>query len=1402
MLLQFLQPIFLLSFLFLCFPGRDTQDTYFNDEGMYTAFLSAVLLPSVRLLLDFIVPLLRSSATCIFSLVLVLLGYFWLTAIPSKAHRFVRKHGRWRHSKFFPAVYLLYSSVAILNPGLGQALTYSTNRIRTITRTGGFWPSNSEPPDPGSVTQQVFQWAVNPDTPSDSFFHDDIFDFLPFEEEDPTEFIKPSCLHLSGYAKEWSKEHSHLDPFADIGLDDDDSETASLTSASSSQGESWSDSSSLTGSWEEGELDPLSFSSQGFYVPDDLADVYSYLSADSSFGDVLITPKYYANFAISDMPDLQLLLRTAKASAYRAEPGGPAPRIFPVLIDTGCSVATSGFVEDFGGVFVPGEFGQIKTANGLATIQGFGMVKWRTLTENGKEVTITVPAYYAPDIPLRLFSPQDYARYHKIGADSPDPNRYTMLGSASWFAFECQDSKPSNPDVVVSNLDAESKLFFFYSETPAASLPVSSAQPVSDSPSRCSCNNVSVHHPKNANLTASQKQLLLDHYRLGHLRMSLIQTLYTCGPPNTPPTPRFIPEESACDPCLLSRERGQSTCTIPLCATCQCAKARRRKTGSKRSKPNPDAPTLRTDDLKPGDCLSVDQYESNVRGRLPHTRGRERSTSRYRGGTLFFDHASSKVFVRHQVALDGYETVEAKRSVERDALHDGVIIKKYQADNGIFDSKAFEEALLNEDDADQLLKLSGVGAHHQNGVAERAIGTVSNMARALLLHVRMHWPDEFDAGLWPFALDYACWIYNHVPIADRGKMCPEELFSGAKSDCKVLRRLRVFGCPAYVLDPKMQNGEKVPKWSPRARCGMFLGFSQDHSTTVGLILNLRTGHISPQFHVVYDELFETVGSELEFDAEEKWLDLWENAREFYLEGWDEELDGPLPSIDPDFTDPEDEDEQLIPTVELHPPPNAEPPGWFDVEVNAPNPGNNPPRTSGDNDDSSSSSDESIEVLPPPTPDHPSILRNPLTPDTEASGNNSDGDPSPRHQSTERPHTRVQIQLPELDQGDDSNDDINVPLSPRHTRSGKRYGNSAIRFKRVSSRLYSHVRTIRNAKNLIYATLNWEQVTSNSLYQSFDHLFNLHVNAKTKELLDPDGIHPFALSSKMESEDYPSFKDILRMAPEERSKWFDSMDEEIRALFESGACELASKDEILRMKKEIVKSTWAFRKKRKPSGEVSRFKSRLCVRGDLQRDKDKYGPNETFAPVVDWMTVRLLFTLGIVENWQTASIDFKNAFTQAHLPEPIYLELPPGLKEANPDLKDKVIKVNTSLYGDRRAACLWYNKIADTLVNKLKFKSSELDTCLFIRKDCIIVLYVDDAILMAKDEETLQKVLKELDDEHYSFNRDGDFKSYLGIQISNLPDGSIKLSQPHLCRSLLDAVGMSDCVRAQKLRSRT
>ena len=67
-----------------------------------------------------------------------------------------------------------------------------------------------------------------------------------------------------------------------------------------------------------------------------------------------------------------------------------------------------------------------------------------------------------------------------------------------------------------------------------------------------------------------------------------------------------------------------------------------------------------------------------------------------------------------------------------------------------------------------------------------------------------------------------------------------------------------WGCPTYVLDPRLQDGFKILKWDPRARQGIYLGPSPLHAESVELILNPKNNRISPQYHCIYDDYFETV----------------------------------------------------------------------------------------------------------------------------------------------------------------------------------------------------------------------------------------------------------------------------------------------------------------------------------------------------------------------------------------------------------------------------------------------------------------------------------------------------------------------------------------------------------------
>ena len=84
-----------------------------------------------------------------------------------------------------------------------------------------------------------------------------------------------------------------------------------------------------------------------------------------------------------------------------------------------------------------------------------------------------------------------------------------------------------------------------------------------------------------------------------------------------------------------------------------------------------------------------------------------------------------------------------------------------------------------------------------------------------------------------------------------------EHMTRARSDHQDILRAHVWGCPVFVLEPKLQNDQKLPKWNRRSRMGQFIGFSDEHSSLVANVRNLSTGHISPQYHLVFDDLFET-----------------------------------------------------------------------------------------------------------------------------------------------------------------------------------------------------------------------------------------------------------------------------------------------------------------------------------------------------------------------------------------------------------------------------------------------------------------------------------------------------------------------------------------------------------------
>ena len=533
-----------------------------------------------------------------------------------------------------------------------------------------------------------------------------------------------------------------------------------------------------------------------------------------------------------------------------------------LIIDCGASISITPSLSDFISTPTPVS----ATLKGLTEstaliVSGEGRVRWTVRDDQGRPQVLETTAYHVPRVRVRLFSPQTFLQKEK------QPGRFVMSATGNVFEFGTKGTG------LTFHCDLRSNL-------PIVRVVRSGAADMAY------LREVDL---ENTNLTEPQKELLRWHQRLGHFNCQWIQNL-------------MRNKREGSDPILPTKHTQTSCCRAPLCGSCLAGKQHLKGSGAIIGK-KVAFMNIKKGDLVPGQHVSVDQYESRILGRLAHMKGKEKSSTQLKGGTLFVDHASGKMFIRHQATLGASDTVQAKRAFERDSATCGVTIQNYRGDNGVFKS---EEFLKELEVRAQSIKFSGVGAHHQNGVAERAIRTVVESARTMMLHVAIHWPEQSDLCLWPFALSYAVFLYNHMPARDSG-WAPIEIFCGAKLDPRILRNARVWGCPAYVLDPTLQDGLKLPKWQPRSRRGQFLGFSDQHSSTIGLIRNLQTGFVSPQFHVVYDDFFHTIphdGHNLE-ETPDIWNELLQTSTERYTPDWDE-ADFEVPALDIAWLSPEEQ----------------------------------------------------------------------------------------------------------------------------------------------------------------------------------------------------------------------------------------------------------------------------------------------------------------------------------------------------------------------------------------------------------------------------------------------------------------------------------------------------------------
>ena len=799
-------------------------------------------------------------------------------------------------------------------------------------------------------------------------------------------------------------------------------------------------------------------------------------------------------------------------------------------------------------------------------------------------------------------------------------------------------------------------------------------------------------------------EFLRWHHRLGHLSPVKIQSLARYG---------ILPKRLA-------------KCDVPLCTSCLYGKATRRQWRTKMPKQKDERfPAVRG----PGDCVSIDQLESTTPGLIAQLKGKP-TTKRYTAATVFVDQFSGLSFVWLQKSTSAEETIEAKKSWERYAADHGVTVKHYHADNGRFAENAFMESVAK---SMQTISFCGVNAHFQNGVAEKRIRDLKDSSRTALIHANRRWPEAVTTNLWPYALRMANGIHNQTPtrkpsrFSNDNDKSPLELFTGSPVAGNP-RHWHTFACPVYILDNAMQAQKKIDAWTERTRIGLYLGQSPNHARSIGLVLNLRTGLTSPQFHVKWDDGFQTVRPSLGGQSP---TSLWQEKCGFTLDKSEEQ-------------------------------PKGKPKGKLSKKT------------------------AKSKVLPQvgelPLPEQ--STKQPVLPQEGVllqEGVESEKDPSDRLNGKRRRQPSSQDEDRSCKR---SPKRANLDYGPQRTSAQH---TSVPERQNVNQTVQTRTgRTSKPPERLIEAYHALEQ--SNPTFVPFevlaDHIQDADVDLRHPKVAyaassDPDTMY---LHEAMREPDAAQFEQaMLREVNDHTAKkhWHILP----RKKVPQGTPVVPSVWAMRRKRRLDTQEVYRWKARLNYDG-------RKQTKG--VNYWETYAPVAAWDSIRFIMIQSLLegFEMRQIDFVQAYTQAQPDCDMYMKIPKGFRVDKSDKRKpklEASRHSKgddDYVLKLDANYYGSKQGGRVWNQHLAKKLTKECGFTQSNVDECVFYRGRNIFVLYTDDSLLTGPDSKELDQIVSDMRKAKLDITVADDVSDFLGVKIDRMPDGTFHLTQPHLIDSIL------------------
>ena len=274
----------------------------------------------------------------------------------------------------------------------------------------------------------------------------------------------------------------------------------------------------------------------------------------------------------------------------------------------------------------------------------------------------------------------------------------------------------------------------------------------------------------------------------------------------------------------------------------------------------------------------------------------------------------------------------------------------------------------------------------------------------------------------------------------------------------------------------------------------------------------------------------------------------------------------------------------------------------------------------------------------------------------------------------------------------------------------------------------------------------------------------------------------AFKARTHDADTPTLKQAL--LSDDKEKWTEAIQLEMQTLITGNSLIPTRTEDLPTFYKKIF-TTLQLKRKTKPDGSHDKYKARCCARGDMLKDSNV----DTFSPTINNLTHNCIYSIAILDNMYTGTIDTTGAYLYQDYPNDataIYVTIDDTISDIIHQPRGQMYKVGKYIYGLPDAGKAYYEAYTQHLQEN-NYKRAKSDPCLFIRKTETDITYiwthVDDTFIASSSQTEITE-FHTIMRQKFKITIEDDVTSYLGINIQHLPDGSVKLTQPKLLHTII------------------